>query len=215
MLAGAVFVAVTWAMKELPPVYASAPWRDDPYDAVVSFSILLLPVLLGLCAIRVPLCRRDSALPVRRAIDLLRASRALVGLMAVTLAAEWASVVVGRGGAAFVGVQAVLTVACAAAAWEVRRASRARVVERGSQPDWLADALVLAPGAEGVVRRIRRRPVVAAAAVAVAFGAAVAGVQAVVEGDAWRAALLVWGVGAGGMFVFLVLAGAYLRVVGR
>lgn len=53
---GVVFFAFTWIAKELPVLYASEPWQDDPYDAMVSFAMWCVPLLAGLCGLRVPLC---------------------------------------------------------------------------------------------------------------------------------------------------------------
>jgi hypothetical protein len=242
MLAAVVFFAVTWATKELPGLYVHEPWRDDPYDTFVSFAIFFVPSLVGLCLVRLPLCRRDSPLPLRRAIDLLRAGRALVAIMLVTLLSEWASVVIHAHDSAWsaattvlICVLAVLTALTVVAAWELRGAGRGLrpLTNVPPQPDWLADALALGEREAAwlgsrrdhalralswldrqLVRRTQRHPLRAAAALALLFGVAVASTQATVEGYGPSAALLFVVVAACGMFAFLVGAGAHLRLVG-
>jgi hypothetical protein len=57
--AAALVVVAFWALfvfsAELPAVRAHSPWAEDPYDAVVSFAALLVPVVAFLTCVR---CRR-------------------------------------------------------------------------------------------------------------------------------------------------------------
>ena len=45
LLAGCAFTAYLWGAKELRPLYVHEPWQDDPYDAVVSFAFICVPLL--------------------------------------------------------------------------------------------------------------------------------------------------------------------------
>jgi hypothetical protein len=243
MLVTALFVAFTWTAKELPALYVHEPWQDDPYDAVVSSTLWCIPLLVGLCLLRVALCRRYSSLPVRRALDVRRVSRVLVGAILVTLASDWASVVLQARRSAWTGTTtvlicllALLTALAFAAARELRHAGRGGLprADAPSQPDWLADALALGAREADrlgpwrdealtalrwldreLVARVRGHPLLAAGAFALAFGAAVAAPQVVGERYGPPMALFYFGVVACTLFAFVVIVGAHLRLVGR
>lgn len=102
------------------------------------------------------------------------------------------------------------------------------------QPDWLADAIALGereaarlgPWCElalavlrwlddEVVARVRSHPLLAAAAFSLLFAMAVGAAQIILEGYTPALALLFISVSACSVFAFVVVAGAYLRVVGR
>src|SRR5438105_14355871 len=95
-LAG-LFTAYAFLAKEIPALYAHEPWRDDPYDAFVSFSILFVPLTGLVTGLRLPSCRRAEPLATARVRDLLRASRVILMHVLTTLAAEWYSVVTQLG----------------------------------------------------------------------------------------------------------------------
>ncbi len=240
--AGVVFFAFTWVAKGVPVLYASEPWRDDPYDAIVSFAMWCVPLLVGLCGLRVPLCRRYRPLPVRRVLDLLRVSRVLVGVVLLTLAGEWVSVALRLHAEAWtattgvlIAVLAVVTVLGAAAALALRRVGREPVWQAArAQPDWLADAIALGEREaarlgpwrdlalavlrwldDEVVARVRSHPLLAAAVFSLLFAMAIEAAQIIVEGYTPALALLFISVSACSVFAFVVIAGAYLRVVGR
>jgi hypothetical protein len=243
LIAAVAFLAFSWLGKELRALYVHEPWQDDPYDAVVSASFWLVPSLVGLGALRVALCRRSAPLPLRRALVVVRVGRLLAGAVLLTLGGDWAAVALGvhrRDWTATTTVLAVLLAVATAlglvAAREVRRAGRElrRRPSAPSQPDWLADALALAeretirlgPWRDGaltglrwldtrLVARIRRHPLLAALAVSLAGGVVVSAPQVLSEGYAPAMALFYVGVTASGMFAFLAIAGAHLRLVGR
>ncbi len=242
LLVSAGFVAFTCAAKEVSAVGAHSPWQDDPYDTMVSFAIFFIPLVTGLCAVRVPLCRRNAPLPVRRVVDLLRGSRTLLVLVCVTLASDWASVVLGAERSTWtaitgllVGLLALFTVLTLTVGVSLLRAGRGRFEAAGapSQPDWAADAVMLGEHAAArlgrrrdstlqalhlldrwLVSRARRRPLFAAAVLSLAFGAAITGVRALEEGGG-MSLLLFLAVGASGMFAFLATVGAHLHLLGR
>lgn len=148
----ALLLGVIWLEKELPGLYMHEPWQDDPYDAMVSFAFVAIPLLLVLVVLRVQLCRRLAPLPVRRLADLLQLCRALVGTVAVTLGFEWTSLVVRihpsvwtNVTAWLVGALVVATMMTAAVVGMLREATRTlrRPGPLPRQPDWLADAITL------------------------------------------------------------------------
>ena len=152
LAASLVFYADIWLSKEIPALYAHTAWRDDPYDALVSFMFVAVPLLLCLSAVRLRLCRRFEPLPVRRALDLLQICRLLCLAMAVTLAGEWVSVAVAgpRAGAGPVsaGLIAILGLMSATVLGVMvyLRKARHTTWARGQappDPDWLADAVTL------------------------------------------------------------------------
>ncbi len=229
-----VFAAVTTQDRA---VRAHSPWQDDPYDALVSFTQLLVPVMVAAGVARAQLCRRSEALPAARLDGLARAARLVVLLVGATVGVDVVAVSLGTHREAWTPVTAALSAAAVAplvsagVAW-VRL--RAVVVPGGGDhgPDWAADAgavlrwMATRPSplrrplrwTAGVVDRlvdgwVRPRPVVAAAVLAVAAG----GLESVVIG--WREK------GFGALFAFvvvvevtsvfaaLVAANGYLRVL--
>lgn len=236
-----VFLAFAWTTKEVPALYGHAPWQNDPFDTAVSFALFFIPSLVGLCMLRVPLCRRDEQLAVRRAADLLRASRVLAGVMLATLLGDWASVAAGadRGTwngttTVLIGLLAVVTVLVGTLCRRLWLAGRVDPMlgRTAAGPDWLADAVTLgARGAAGlgllggralgvvrwldtrILTRVRRHPLRTAAALSVFLGTGLAGSQ-LAEGAPTPVILLFFAVSACGLFAFLAIAGSYLRVVG-
>ena len=112
-----VFFLVTAPIKETPSLFDHAPWLNDPFDTVISFMILLVPLIAVLCMPRLLLCRRSEPLPHPDP----RPAAGLPGVLAgvgLTLASEWVSVVIGDNRAAWngatwlqVGVLALLSAA--------------------------------------------------------------------------------------------------------
>lgn len=241
LLAG-MFVLFAWTAKEVPALYARVPWQDDPYDALISATIFFVPVLVALCLVRAPLCRRHEPLPARRVVDLLRACQVLAGTVLVTLAGEWVSVAVRAHRSAWtpatltlIGVLALLTVASGAVAAQLERARRNLPAESRlpAQPDWLADAAALGEHlaarlggrhdsaaralsrtGQRTLTRLRRHPAWSAAAAALAFGVCMTASQAIAEGYRARLVLLFLTVSVSSMLAFLLAAGAYLRLTG-
>ena len=236
-----VYAAFTVFTKETPSLYLHQPWQDDPYDALVSFDFVALPLLIAIGALRVQLCRRHEALPVRRVVDLLRVCGVMTGLGLATQLAEWIAVGRGTHGAQWnavsawqVGVLAALSAATIGAAVLLRRARRelARIARPASQPDWLADAValglrearVLGPLAglaqsavlwtdQQVIARVRAHPIVAAVLFSVVLTLPEVAAKIVLERYPAGLVLVVFGVSAAGLFAFAVLGGWYLRVV--
>lgn len=120
------------------------PWQDDPYDLVVSLDFVILPLLVAIGALRVQLCRRYAALPVRRLVDLLRVCGVAVGVCLATELGEWLAVALRRHSAEWTAVTAwqvaalaVLTVATIGAGLLLRHAAHAvsRIACASAQPD--------------------------------------------------------------------------------
>lgn len=218
---------------------AHSPWQDDPYDVVVSFSMLTLPALLAAGALRVPSCRAAAALPVTRARDLTRLARLVTGVAAVSAATDWAAVAAGAHAAAW-GAQgrwliAVLGVvsALAGAAWvltaRVLRSPDARGWRGAEGPDWIDDWLALGRRAAAhaaiatrllafAERRVvagrwgvRRHPLAAAAVTAACCGLAVAASQVIGEHAYTRLAVAVKVLVA---FAVIVASGMFAFLVG-
>jgi hypothetical protein len=137
LLAAGAFVVFGYGLKEIKPLDVHTPWMNDPYDTFVSFTIFFVPLVAGLSAARIALCRTSQPLPVQRVLDLLRGSRLVVGTVAITLLADWASVALRANRARWdaasgleIGLLAVTSVVTARAALALRRAS-ARVPVTG------------------------------------------------------------------------------------
>jgi hypothetical protein len=242
LLSGA-FTVCAYIAKEARPLYVHSPWEDDPYDAVVSFTVFFVPMVASLCLLRLPACRRDQPLPVRRAADLLRAGRVAFAAIALTLVSDWASVALRANRPAWspatallVVALAVLTGAAAVGGANLHRAARligaASTTAAGTgRPDWVDDLLGIAGQcsawlgpARGTVDRmlgwLGRRPVpllrrhrVATAAVAAA-GFGVALAAGGYAGEGPGPGIwLLFVVGFCGMYAFCASAGAYLRIV--
>lgn len=162
LLAAAAFVVFGYGLKQIRPLYLHTPWMNDPYDAFVSVTIFFVPLVAGLSAARIVLCRTSQPLPVQRVLDLLRGGRLVVATVTITLLADWASVALRANRANWdaasgleIGLLAVTSVVTARAAVALRRAS-ARVPVTGgpaawagpgpaeAAPDWLGDILLAA-----------------------------------------------------------------------
>jgi hypothetical protein len=195
---GAVFLAYAFVAKEIPTLYGLEPWKSDPYDALVSFLFVGIPVLVAPSLVRLVLCRRYQPLAKRRLIDLARVSRVLFMLVAVTIGSEWYAVVTTSAPivwtTAAVGLAIALTILTGGAVVVgriLRQARRAPLhdADVSRQPDWFADALTavekgsvhlgrhrvrvlaIVQWADAhVVALVRRRSLGAAAAVTTAVG---------------------------------------------
>ncbi len=237
------FYVYIWLSKEVPVLYAQTPWRDDPYDAVISFMFVAVPVLVCLSAVRLLLCRRFEPLPLRRALNLVQICWLLCLAMALTLVSEWVSLGLGEhpptGTPASIGLITVLGLMSAAVLTVTILLHRARRMrwaraQAPPQPDWLADAIWLTereasrlgrPGAvmvrmirsidRSLITHMRRHPLQAAGAFAVALSLVTDSPQVVLEG--YRATLAIWfyAVGSCTDFAFLVIAARYLHLIER
>jgi dienelactone hydrolase len=143
-----VFTTFAVGTTQLRTLRAHSPWQDDPYDVAVSFTQLLVPALAVALAVRI-IIRRPGAAPG----DLLRAGRALVGMVAVTAATDWVAVGLrvhedawertGRLLIAALALVTLVTVAVAARMWWTTRQAgeRAQVQAEPEGPDWVDDVV--------------------------------------------------------------------------
>jgi hypothetical protein len=153
MLVAAIgFVVFASATSHIAAVRAVTPWQDDPYDAVVSFTLFFVPLAAGLMLLRVPLCRRGQRLPASRISGIQRAGTIVAISIGATLVVDWSAVVVGAQRASWTGATTaavsglglltlVLIGAVALHSYAVMSFRRQRWPEAG--PDWLDDAVTL------------------------------------------------------------------------
>jgi hypothetical protein len=241
LVSAVVFMAVELPVKQFLAAYDHAPWSNDPYDAVTSFAVFFVPLVILVALVRVALCRRSEPLPVSRALGILRCGRVALATMAVTVLADWVSVVLKANRAEWNGITpwlvlllALATAVVAPAGVLVRRAAvRMPHVPGGAAPgpDWFSDVMTLAEDAAAwlgplarlgvaavrwvnrwVVRSIRRFPIAAASGAALAFGVLLA-LNTLLREGAGPALWIDVVVGSTGMFAFLVAAGAYVGLV--
>jgi hypothetical protein len=235
-LLGTAFTLFAALTTQDRAVRVHSPWQDDPYDALVSFTQLLVPVMVAAGVARAQLCRRLEPLPAARLDGLVRAARLVALLVGATVGVDLVAVALGTHREAWTSVTA--SISLAAGALVVASALvwlRLRTVTvpggRGAGPDWAADAGALLRGAatwlsplaplrwcaarvDGLVDGwVRPRPVAAALALALAAG----GLESAVIG--WREK------GFGALFAFvavmevtsifsaLVAANGYLRLL--
>jgi hypothetical protein len=236
-----IYGGLAWLSKETPTLEVRQPWQDDPYDVPLSLDFVMLPLLVCIGALRLQLCRRYEPLPARRLVDLLRVCGVAVGISGFTELTQWVAVVLGRHRAEWtslttwqvtaLGVLSVASMACGLLLHQARRSleRRARV---GIQPDWLADFVTLllrgtqrlgplqAPAERGVrwldrsvAGRVRAHPLVAAALLAVVLALPFVAAKVFLEQYPAPLAAFVFALCATALFAFVVITGAYLRVI--
>jgi hypothetical protein len=238
----AVFFVFT-ATKEMKPIYNHAPWLNDPYDTLISFTMFFVPLVAAFLLVQVSLCLRSEPLPVARVVSILRACRVAIGAIIVELLSAWLAMAVGANESQWtlgftgleVGLLLVTTVIVSIATVRVAHAphlSRRSGRQDEAEPDWIGDAVAVAKRESRwlgslrrcaipvldwcdrtLLREVRRHPVITAAVASAGFGVAVFGWQGFREGDAPSVTLLSMGLGFCGMFAFLVPAGSYFRLV--
>ncbi len=236
-----VFSLSTGPVKQLAPLYHHAPWENDPYDTVVSFTMLFVPFVAVLGLARVWLCRTNEALPLARVRDVLHACVVVIVCVLFTSATEWAAVAAEANRRHWnaatwlqLALLTVVTVAAVPAVVDLRRARLPRPSRGPSRPpiDFLGDAPVLArrlsrwlgPLAEPWIRLVddvehravpvvRRHPLWTAGVACAAFGGALGGNQAIQEHYDVASTVLVVVLIACGTFLFLVTAGPFLGLV--
>ncbi len=99
----ALFTAFAFWTTQDKSLRAHSPWQDDPYDVVVSFTQLVVPVLAAAIAMRALRCRRNLPLPAVRVRDLLRGARVVTGAIVMTVAVHGVAVARGVNGHAWGG----------------------------------------------------------------------------------------------------------------
>jgi hypothetical protein len=240
LLASAIFFVFT-ATKQISSVYVHAPWVDDPYDTVFSFTMFFVPLVAAIVLVQLSLCRKSEPLPTGRVATILRGCRVAIATMTIELLSAWVSVAAGANRSEWTASTAVLIallIFCSVVAGKVivdivrapHLPSPDRV-EALQESDWLADLVIVAqreshwlgllrrPGLSvldwtdrTVMTKARCHPVGAAAVTSAAFSVTVFGWQAIREGYFSSVTSLEMGLGFCGMFAFLVLSGSYLGI---
>jgi hypothetical protein len=237
--AGAIVFAVFAVVStQVVAIRVASPWQDDPYDAVVTFTMFFVPGLCVVAALRVLLCRRAEPLATYRVDQLLRTALLVLVLVDVTALADWMSLLLRadqrlwspRTPVLVLGL-AIVTVAATVSHVAVRRARATVPHDRHDDGDWLDDAIVagalLAARAGGplrfagiprflvvVVGFLRAYFVVVALLGSVIVGALVVARLTVAEGSSDGGLFAVEAVVfAGGTFAFVMIADAWLRLV--
>lgn len=237
------FFVYTAPLKETPAIFDHAPWLNDPFDTVISFMILFVPLMALACVPRILLCRRHQPMPAIRIRDILRGCRVVVAGATLTLAVEGISVALQENRRAWdamtflqIGLLAVMSAADVLLMLRLRqvRLPTPRPSGRGETVpfDWLGDAVSFLgqyDGWFGPLRRpvrasldrvaapleasLRKRPVKFAALVAAVFGVVLGVGQGIRE--TYRGSVTVTAVLllSVGMFGLLVAAGSYLGLV--
>ncbi len=241
LIVAAVFVVFALAIKQFRVLSAHVPWQDDPYDAVVSFTVFFVPLTAAMAIVRISLCRRNRPLPAARVVGVLRAEGVLTLAMLITVVADWISVALQVDRATWNGTTppvivllalvTALVLAAGAAHLHARRLVR-DLRDAAPRTDWFSDLVAAAELYSSrlgplkvltvrivrvidrrVVGTIRKDPVIAAGCAALAFGLLLA-LNTLLREGASPAIWLDVAVGGAGMFAFLVSAGAYMCLVG-
>lgn len=237
----AAYAAGNWLTKETPTFYLRQPWQDDPYDVLVSLDFVILPLLVISGGLRVLLCRRYSALPVRRLIDLLRIGRVSLAICLVTEIGQWISVALGRHRAMWdsttgwqVAGLVAFTIGTISSLIQIQSATKAVALSGapGAQPDWLADAVSFGIRTSRVlgrrrdravstmrwidihlIGRVRRRPVATAAILSVLLSLPIVAVKIISEGYPPAYVVVSFVFPAASLFALIALIGRYLRII--
>lgn len=238
---GSAFFVFLLITKEVPALFRTQPWQDDPYDAAISGALCFLPLLLGLGCARLVLCRRVERLAMRRTLDLVRLCQVLLTVVMITVLTEWIGLALSahrhdwtRTTAATAMVFALFTTGAVAEFTQLRRARRAHPEQVAFTPDWLADAISAGEMVAGrlpvgrqaihrlvqfVDRRaigpIRRHRIGAAATFSVGFGIAIDTPQVVIEQYSASFAIIYFTITTCSLFAFLMLSGSYFNLAGR
>lgn len=236
------FSLTTVSLKQFAPWYDHAPWVNDPYDTVVSFSIFFVPLLAGICAVRIPICRRSEPLAISRIRDLLRNCQVLVATISFTLTVEWFAVLLRANSAQWnlatgvqIAVLAVLSLTAVRATSHLRRAAIRELLKTKSDSpsmDWLSDVVLVASMRisrresprrwqlklvklvdSHLVVKFRRHSLWSTAAIWILIAGAVGAMQSLSEGYSVGLTALFVVLMASGMFSFSVAAGHFLGIV--
>jgi hypothetical protein len=196
------FEALTVLATQDKTVRAVSPWQDDPYDAVVSLAQFTVPMLGLVIGMRLFAWRAPGG--PDRVQQTTRAAAAMITLVAVTLAFEWAALVGGAHAASWgpqtsvlVGGLVVASLLTVVMTLLLVRRRAPRGSSRRWQHDWLGDVVVVCRRIP-VVRRwatpvavtwIRRRAMAVFTTLSVLAAAVIIGFLAVGEG--WTNPLLI------------------------
>ena len=204
-------------------IWASSPWKDDPYHTAVFLAPFAVAMLTGSMAVR--LLARSASGGSDRTRQMVRAAAAVTTLVGATLGAEWVAVGVSprdsRSGAQVWGLLALTALTAVVTGLLVRCRVRGGWSVRW-QHDWLDDLVFLCRGvpvlrdvaSDRSARWARRHAMGLFVTVSVLAGAMFAGAQAV--GEAITDPLFVgWFlvVDAAANFAFCVLSNAFVGFI--
>lgn len=162
VLDAVVFTVFAYVTTQGTPVRQGSPWQDDPYDAVVTFTMFFVPAIAALIVMRMLLCRRNEPLPMYRVAQLLRASAVSSLLATATYLTDWAAVIARAdrelwdSGTPWLMAVLGLMSLLAAADWLTQARARRLLPRLGDyrgHGDWLDDAR---PVADLVAARLPR-----------------------------------------------------------
>src|ERR1017187_5921352 len=60
LVVAALFLVFTLCVKQFRVLSDHVPWQNDPYDAVVSFTVFFVLLTAAMGGVRISLCRRDG-----------------------------------------------------------------------------------------------------------------------------------------------------------
>ena len=166
--AAALAVVAFWALfvfsAELPAGRAHSPWAEDPYDAVVSFCALLVPLVAIITFVRCQRWRGPDPMPVPVVRQVLRGAGVALLAIGATVVADVAALsrveTWGPWFGSLVGLLAltgVLTLCGATlvtfAWWRSRRYVAGEAANPAGEDDALDDVLALSVDVGTIVRR--------------------------------------------------------------
>lgn len=198
----AAFEAMTVLETQDKAIRAVSPWQDDPYDAMVSLAQVTVPMLALAIGLRLLAWRAPGA--PERGQQMMRAVGAMMALVGLTAAFEWAAVAAGAHAPArtawtgfLIGTLAVVSILTASVAVLLAR-YRSPEGSRGAWThDWLGDVFLPAARVPGLRRAatpavatwVRRRAMTVFVALSALAAAVIIGGLAIGEG--WRDPLLI------------------------
>jgi hypothetical protein len=242
VLASATFFAFT-ATKLIPVIYAHAPWYNDPYDTVFSFTMFFVPLIVACLLVQVSLSPKAEPLPTARVVSILRGCRVAVGAIVVELISAWVALVLGANRSHWtsevtgllIALLALCTLVTSRSIADLLRTPKlqhADLAAAAPASDWLADLVLVAvresrrlgplcgPVRAALLwvdghfgREVRRHPLISAAIASALFGVTVFTWQGIREGYGVSVTLMAVGLGTCGMFGFLLPAGSYIGLV--
>ena len=210
LLVGALscaFELFAFVTTQVHVVRAASPWADDPYDAVVSFTMFVVPAIVALALVRLPLCRKFAPMPTARLSALLRAARAAAVMVAVTLVTDWCAAPAPLGLTVALAALSTLDALALVAVYRLP-------MPTADGPDWGDDLAELLGMPREWLDPARRHRLAAAFLPSLIFGVGIAASHAIFEAPvALSVSVAYAAIGTAGMFALLVPTGAYLRVL--
>jgi hypothetical protein len=204
LVTGGVFEALTVPETQSKAAWAVSPWKADPYHTPVYLAQFAVPVLALLIILR--LLVPGALAEMDRAQQAVRAAGAMMALIGLTAACEWAAVIDGANPApratwssAQVGGLALVSLLASGAAVLLAGCRRPRGSSARWRNDWLGDIVLLCRPIP-VLRRwatpevaawVRGHAMVVFAGLSTLAGLAIAGAQVIGE-DITSPVIIIW-----------------------